>query len=212
MTPLYLAPDLMSGEAARPNLSGLASEYLKLQKASPEVLFFHSLAVMHAPAYRKENAGALRQDWPRIPLPSTAKSLEVSAELGRRVAALLDTEADVPGVTHGPLDPRLSSVARVARVGGGQLDDAAGEFCVTARWGYLGHTGQVMPGPGRTEVHALASPPVPSAFGDGSVDVYLNDVAYWSGLPARVWGYTLGGYQVLKKWLSYRTAVVLGRD
>jgi hypothetical protein len=26
-----------------------------------------------------------------------------------------------------------------------------------------------------------------------------------------VWSYTLGGYQVLKKWLSYREAALLGR-
>ena len=30
-------------------------------------------------------------------------------------------------------------------------------------------------------------------------------------MPARVWSYTLGGYQVIKKWLSYREHDVLGR-
>jgi hypothetical protein len=30
-------------------------------------------------------------------------------------------------------------------------------------------------------------------------------------VAANVWAYTLGGYQVLKKWLSYREADVLGR-
>ena len=30
-------------------------------------------------------------------------------------------------------------------------------------------------------------------------------------MPGRVWTYTLGGYQVLKKWLSYREQVLLGR-
>ena len=30
-------------------------------------------------------------------------------------------------------------------------------------------------------------------------------------MPASVWGYTLGGYQVIKKWLSYREHDVLGR-
>ena len=43
-------------------------------------------------------------------------------------------------------------------------------------------------------------------------DVYLNDVAYWHNVPAPVWDYTLGGYAVLKKWLSYREKRVLGRD
>ena len=30
-------------------------------------------------------------------------------------------------------------------------------------------------------------------------------------MPRQVWEYTLGGYQVLKKWLSYREAALLGR-
>ena len=42
-------------------------------------------------------------------------------------------------------------------------------------------------------------------------DVYLNDRAYWRNVPAAVWTYQLGGYQVLKKWLSYREQGVLGR-
>jgi hypothetical protein len=27
-----------------------------------------------------------------------------------------------------------------------------------------------------------------------------------------VWAYTIGGYQVMKKWLSYREKTLLGRD
>jgi hypothetical protein len=27
-----------------------------------------------------------------------------------------------------------------------------------------------------------------------------------------VWSYTIGGYQVMKKWLSYREKALLGRD
>ena len=32
----------------------------------------------------------------------------------------------------------------------------------------------------------------------------INEVAYWRNVPTRVWGYYIGGYQVIKKWLSYR--------
>ena len=42
-------------------------------------------------------------------------------------------------------------------------------------------------------------------------DIHLNDNAYWRNVPANVWNYRLGGYQVLKKWLSYRERKVLGR-
>jgi len=48
-------------------------------------------------------------------------------------------------------------------------------------------------------------------LGDHTYDVYLNDVACWSNIPARVWEYTIGGYRVIKKWLSYREEQLLGR-
>ncbi len=48
-------------------------------------------------------------------------------------------------------------------------------------------------------------------LGERTCDVYLNDVAYWRNIPKGVWGYVVGGYQVIKKWLSYRAREVLGR-
>ena len=49
-------------------------------------------------------------------------------------------------------------------------------------------------------------------LGDTCYDVYLNDDAYWRCVPKRVWAFTIGGYQVIKKWLSYRERPLLGRD
>jgi hypothetical protein len=43
------------------------------------------------------------------------------------------------------------------------------------------------------------------------VDVRLNDGARWTGIPEHAWNYSVGGYQVLRKWLSYRDVRVLGR-
>ena len=48
-------------------------------------------------------------------------------------------------------------------------------------------------------------------LGDTTFDIYLNDRAYWRNIPSVVWSYKLGGYQVLKKWLSYRERGVLNR-
>lgn len=39
----------------------------------------------------------------------------------------------------------------------------------------------------------------------------MNDGAYWANIPLRVWEYTIGGYQVIKKWLSYREEKLLRR-
>ena len=49
-------------------------------------------------------------------------------------------------------------------------------------------------------------------LGNTAFDIHLNDRAYWRNVPAAVWSYKLGGYQVLKKWLSYRESGVLGRS
>ena len=48
-------------------------------------------------------------------------------------------------------------------------------------------------------------------LGKDTRDVYLNDKAYWRNVPANVWEYFIGGYQVIKKWLSYREQALLGR-
>ena len=57
------------GRQRRPNLSPVAQRYLERLGLGVEDLFHHVLAVLHDPAYREANAGALRMEWPRIPLP-----------------------------------------------------------------------------------------------------------------------------------------------
>jgi hypothetical protein len=46
---------------------------------------------------------------------------------------------------------------------------------------------------------------------DGACDIFLNDDAFWRNVPGAVWDYTIGGYRVIKKWLSYREKPLLGR-
>ncbi|EUA17436.1 adenine specific DNA methyltransferase domain protein [Mycobacterium xenopi 3993] len=50
------------------------------------------------------------------------------------------------------------------------------------------------------------------ALGEQLLDIYLNEHVRWRGIPAAVWDYKIGGFQVLRKWLSYREKRVLGRD
>jgi len=61
------------------------------------------------------------------------------------------------------------------------------------------------------EVGKTLKPKVRCDLGEKTFDVYLNNIAYWRNVPEKVWNYTIGGYQVLKKWLSYREFELLGR-
>jgi hypothetical protein len=87
--------------------------------------------VGYAPAYLTENADGIRQDWPRVPLPDSRGALEHSARLGREIAALLDTESLVTGVTAGTIRPELKPLAMISKVGGGALNPDAGDLALT---------------------------------------------------------------------------------
>ncbi|MFZ1641791.1 MAG: type ISP restriction/modification enzyme [Candidatus Contendobacter sp.] len=226
--PLYLKPQTKPQNSLldepvpstehRPNLSKTATKYLTHLDADAPTLFHHIVAVLHAPAYRADNAGALKQDWPRLPLPATRERLLASAELGRQIVALLDTETPLPGVTQGKPRPELAKIALLTLVEPGPL--APEHLQLTAGWGHAGKGGVTMPGKGRTESRPNACSPLPAgegpgvraeALGEETLDVYLNPLCYWKNVPRPVWELTLGGYQVLKKWLSYRELELLGR-
>ena len=230
-TPAVL--EAFSGAEAAPiaNLSLTVRAYLaKLGIDDPDadeetagLIWHHSLAIGYSPAYLTENAEGIRQDWPRLPLPDTKDALLTSAALGRQVAALLDTERPVTGVSAGAVRPELKSVGIVQRNGAGEVD-----LAVTIGWGHAGKAGAVMPGKGkivereytheeRAVIEAGATALGLSAkeafahLGETTNDVYLNEQAYWTNVPARVWDYVIGGYPVIKKWLSYREKELLGR-
>ena len=224
--PIWLCDDGIGndeGASRRPNFSGGAQRYLDHLGLGVEDLFHHVLAVLHDPGYRKANAGALRMEWPRIPLPGwpdgeadgAAEALAASAARGRELARLLDPETPVPGVTQGTLRPGIAAVAVPATTD--RRNMTGDDFALTAGWGHYGSGDAVMPGQGRVVERAYTSDErtalgeTVATLGETTFDIYLNARAYWRNVPAAVWRYKLGGYQVLKKWLSYRERGVLGR-
>ena len=224
MFPAWLRDEGLGADTEhRANLSGTAQRYLARLGLGVEDLFHHTLATLHDPAYRAANAGALRMEWPRIPLPGwpdgetegAEVALARSAAHGCWLAALLNPETPVAGITRAPLRPELAAIAVPSTVAGRYMADE--DFAVAAGWGYSGRGDAVMPGRGRIverayrpeELEALSE--YVTALGETTFDVYLNGEAFWSNLPSAVWDYRLGGYQVLKKWLSYREHTVLGR-
>jgi hypothetical protein len=209
------------------NLSYEALKYLEQAGATALQLASHVTAIGYGNDYLTENVDAMRQDWPRIPLPATRDALLKSARLGERVAQLLDIEAEVANVTSGAVREELKIISPVTAAEGGRLDPVR-DLLIDAGWGHEGKEGITMPGKGKlierdytaTEREAIAhgatalglTPEQAFAeLGEKTCDVYLNARAYWKNIPAKVWDYYIGGYQVIKKWLSYREGKLLGR-
>jgi hypothetical protein len=214
------------------NLSTAARQYLAaLTTANPDddealsrSLWYHALAILYTPLYLSEHASAVRADWPRIPLPATMDALQHSAQLGGAAGHLLDMDSPALGVTTGKLRKELNFLGRVSGPQKGL------SLAITAGWGH----GQkekdiVMPGKGIEKQReftpdeqkaitegakdlGLAPENVAALWGSHTLDIYLNSETFWSNVPEAVWEYAIGGYQVLKKWLSYRERKVLGRD
>ena len=207
----------------RPNLSGTAQSYLERLGADALDLVHHVITVLHEPTYNRLNADALRAEGPRIPLlgwpdgeaEDAAAALAASAARGRALAQLLDSDTPVRGVTEGTLRPKIAALAVPTTLDGHHM--TGDDFALTAGWGHYGSGDAVMPGQGRL-IERPYTPEERAAMGNGlpvlgetTFDIYLNARAFWRNIPAHVWTYKLGGYQVLKKWLSYREREILGR-
>ena len=118
------------------------------------------------------------------------------------MADLLLPDKPVPGVTTGKLRSELRGVGDPKKVGGGNIAPTT-DLVVDAGWGFRGQKNAVMCGKGKV---------VPSKTDPkGAVDIFINDKVCWSDVPNDAWAMTIGGYPVIKKWLSYREHKVLGR-
>lgn len=193
----------MFADEKRPNLSSAASAYLdqlgivSADEDYASVIWHHALAVTSSPAYEAENSGGIAADWPRIPMPADCETLRASGDLGRTIGSLLD-----------PLRTPLTSLPDIAKIRStrptNSVDPTQGDLEVRVGWSILQQGTKVMPSSGLIETRAATSSEHAEFNGDEVVDVYLNEHAYWSGVPRAVWDLKIGGYQVLKKWLSYR--------
>jgi hypothetical protein len=179
--------------------------------------WFHALAIGFSPAYLAEHAEGVLIGWPRIPMPSKRTDFDRSALLGQRIANLLNPEISIPNVTIGVVHEHHKVM--------GGLSSA--DLRVQAGWGHKDKKGHVNPGQGHLDARRY-TPQELQAISAGStalgieasralellgfpVDVFLNDTTCWQCIPSSVWEYVIGGYQVIKKWLSYREETILGR-
>lgn len=160
-------------------------------------LFRYCTAIAHAPQYENDHKDSLAQDWPRIPIIKDRKEFDAIAELGDKVARLLDPLADPAPILKTSIGRDGKSLAIVRRCGGGTVKESD----LLVNYSYYGA------GTGRWVARPVAEPEtMHNEWGDLTGDLYLNEEVFLSHVPEQVWRYELGGYPVLKKWLGYRQA------
>jgi len=216
-------------ERARKYLACLAIGDPDADLESASVLWLHCLAIGYSSGYLTQNRDGITQGWPRLPLPDAGELLRESALLGRKVAWLLDTTTPIDGITQGTPRTELGRIGVLSHVHRKNVDVSKRDLEITANWGHLDNRGATMPGGGRS-IEREYEPPELAAFesgaaslgfgsedilgllGETTLDVYLNDKVYWKNVPSCVWEYRIGGYQIIKKWLSYREKRIIGRS
>jgi hypothetical protein len=147
--PLDDAPTANLSKPVRVYLANLGIQDPDADANLAGLIWMHALAIGYSPAYLTENADGIRRDWPRIPLPADRKALEASAAWGEQIAVLLDTEAEVSGITSGRIGPIFKTIGVPSKRGGGQLNENTGDLAVTAGWGHFGKEGVTMPAKGK---------------------------------------------------------------
>ncbi len=165
-------------------------------------LFRIAFAILHAPSYQAEHKSALSADWAHLPIPKDLDLFDRIVSTGEKVVSLLDFNRDPHEAIKALVGTdRVRTLGALKRIDGGQVRPADLKITITY-WG--GGKGRWKPRPFMAE--ELPTTEFQNAWGERTGDLFLNNNAYFSNVPELVWTYQLGGYPVLKKWLSYRQA------
>ncbi len=169
----------------------------------PEDVFCYIYAILHSPTYRERYAEFLKIDFPRLPLTSDRALFKALAEKGEELVALHLMESPVLNqlITGFPVagSNEVEKVRYVEKVEEEKPPTPAADKA---------------PGPLRAVMYTL-----PSIYGDEAPvevkpepgpepkptgRVYINKTQYFEGIEPDVWGFQIGGYRVLHKWLKDR--------
>ena len=187
--PLWLDVDGQKRANISAHFVEVLAQALKLSasKNAPEEMaavlhaesFFHYIyAILHSPFYRQRYAAFLRTDFPRIPIPSSRKLFDSLAKLGAELVAW-----------HLLEHSDLTKVVAGAPHSTGATTWFGTDFSLVK----------------------VAEKSRELADVQGAIDkvgkVYINATSGFANVHHSVWHHTIGGYQVLHKWLYDRRKV-----
>ena len=201
------------------------------------MVWLHALAITYSTAYLADNAAGVQDGYPRVPFPNFAQIADISNEaarlllstsmkIGEQVALLLQPDEYIDGVdSGGKKRTELLGLAELTYVGKEKSRQFTNDSLLLRGWGHINSRNAVVleygtarqrrykdheradieDGALRLGLHVGAAY---GSLGQETFDVYLNEDWCWRNVPAAVWNYTIGGYPVLRKWLSYRDTSV----
>lgn len=145
-------------------------------RPKPEDIFHYCYAALHSPAYRTRYAEFLKIDFPRIPLTSDVELFRQLCAKGADLVALHLLEDDYEAASWNRDD------------GGGMKDEKRNPLAHPITRFVCGGAAEVAKGHPK--------------YTDGNV--FINPTCRFEGVPAEVWNFHIGGYQVCEKWLKDR--------
>lgn len=165
-------------ETLRSALAISDTDYRPEDLAAPlhaEKIFHYLYAVLHSPAYRQRYDAFLRTDFPRIPIPGSRQVFDALAKLGAELVAW-----------HLLEHPSATTI-----LGGGS-----------------GSAGAVAWFGSEYELTRVAEKSRELADVQGTSEkvgkVFVNATSGFANVHQSIWQHTIGGYQVLHKWLDDR--------
>lgn len=144
-----------------------------------EKIFHYLYAVLHSPAYRQRYAAFLRTDFPRIPIPASRAVFDALAQLGAQLVQWHLLEHPASQAIGG--SPSLLPAGKGAH----------------PRWFGTDFSLQKV----GEKSKSLADL---SGTDDQVGKVFINATSGFADVRQNVWQHTIGGYQVLHKWLADR--------
>lgn len=195
-----LAPDGRS-----PNLGREARQHSMRHGLGETELFHHTVAVLAAHPHIAM----------RIPLPDSKELIRFSAVLGYRIASLYGEPSTVALRRD---DQELRFIGAATRVGKEARMLRGSVLALNEWWDGQGRVvmreyddDELVAISDHARANGMTTAEVIDLLGARTVDVYLNEKAYWRNVPQHVWNYAHAESPVLRGWLRGRTQSAIGR-
>ena len=168
-----------------------------------EQLFQYIVAVLHSSNYCSANKSVLTTSTPRIPNDLDFNLMSELSDYGKDICCYYSHQTKHKNIVN---LMRLIAIPNTAGVT---------DFSVHDDWGRKSR-GAVFPGKGLKPTTTcdinVIDPMTGGPLSVSTCSLAINEKLKLENVPVEVLEFEISGYKVIKKWLSYRSKKVIGRD